>query len=172
MMRKRIEAFCNEIKEEYGLYLYNKGAELNFPYCCKLSADLITSFLKMACSDKFHYICTTQKGVYNHAWTYYKDEKEEFIIDFTNFQFTNDNSSKRIQNGEVSIEEFIEIISNEQVVFDVEETYMHIMYNIMLPKEHKCYGLCGEIDVELNKGSFMRYLERNYDFVFENTAYY
>lgn len=171
-MRKKIEAFCNEIKEEYGLYLYNKGAELDFPYCCKLSADLITSFLKMACGDKFQYICTTREGAYNHAWTYYNDEKEEFVIDFTQFQFTNSNSSKRIKNGEVSIEEFREIINKEQVVFDADETYMYAISDIMIPREQKCYGLCEGLDVELSKRSFMRYLEKNYDFVFENTIYY
>lgn len=59
-MRRKIERFCNDIKVDYCLYLYEKGDSLNFPYCCKLSADLITSYLKMICSDKFQYICTTR----------------------------------------------------------------------------------------------------------------
>ncbi len=35
-MRKEIEKFCDAIKVDYFLYLYNKGESLAFPKCCKL----------------------------------------------------------------------------------------------------------------------------------------
>lgn len=169
-MRKEIEKFCDDIKEEYCLYLYNKGSKLAFPYCCKLSADLITSFLKMVCSDKFQYICTTNYRVYNHAWTYYVDGQEAFIIDFTQFQFTNI-ESKKMKDRSIEIERFKKIIEKEQIVFNPEETYMYIIYDWMFPKEQKCFGVLEEFEGKLNKKSFMEYLEKVYDIVYENTVY-
>ncbi|MBQ2882724.1 MAG: hypothetical protein IJE43_02970 [Alphaproteobacteria bacterium] len=171
MMREKIEKFCNDIKEEYFMYLYNKGESINFPYCCKLSADLITSFFKMVCSNNFKYMCTTRERAYNHAWTYYNDGKEEFIIDFTNLQYTNDNI-KHIERSEVSVEKFRQIVSKEQVVFSPEETYMYLVYELMHPKEQKCNGILEDFEGVLNKDCFMEYLEINYDNVFENTNYY
>ena len=170
-MRNEVEKFCDDIKVEYFLYLYNKGERLLFPKCCKLSADLITSFLKLVCSDKFQYICTTNRRCYNHAWTYYDDRYEEFIIDFTNLQYTNEHA-KRMQDREISIEEFKYIVSKEKVVFDPDETYMYSISNLMSPKEQKCFGILDKFEGELSKKCFMEYLERSYDMVFDKTVYY
>jgi hypothetical protein len=170
-MRNVIEEFCQEIKVDYFIYLYNKGNSLSFPKCCKLSADIITSFLKMVCDDRFKYICTTRVNAYNHAWTYYKDQQEEFIIDFTNLQYTNSNS-ELIRQGKFSVEELRMILVKEKVVFDPEETYMYITYNWMYPKEQKCFGILEKFSGSLSKNSFMEYLEQSYDIVFDKTNYF
>ena len=169
-MRKEIEKFCTEIKETYCLFLFDKGKEVAFPYCCKLSADLVTSYLKMVCSDKFQYISTTNSRAYNHAWTYYCDEKERFIIDFTQFQFTQVDISKRIKARDISIEEFKSFIDKERVVLDQEENYMYGL-DFMNPKIQKCYGMLNEFQGKLNKSDFLRFLELRYKSVFERTSY-
>lgn len=171
-MRKEIEKFCDDIKEEYCLYLYEKGDELNFPYCCKLSADLLTSYLKMVCSDKFQYICTTNEKCYNHAWTYYNDGEEEFIIDFTNFQFTNVEAAGRMKKHEISASEFKQIIKGERVVFNPDDTYMYMTYDWMYPKEQECYGIIDDFDGKLDKEYFFVFLRQIFDTVFVNTVYY
>ena len=168
-MRDEIEKFCDDIKVEYCLYMYVKDSR--FPYCCKLSADLITSFLKIVCSDNFQYICTTKECVYNHAWTYYKDEVEEFIIDFANIQFKNSKLSYTIKIKDISIEEFKKVIYEETVVFNPQETYMYGMYDEMIPKKQNCYGIIDNFTGGLNKNDFMKFLEKSYDVAYNNTSY-
>lgn len=168
-MREKTEKFCNDIKEEFCLYLYNK--DIGFPYCCKLSADIITSFLKMACSDSFQYICTTNPKAYNHAWTYYKDGKDEFIVDFSNFQYSNSKVSQEMKNKNMSIQEFKKIVHEEVVVFNPEETFMFKAYGFMNPQRQKCFGLINGYSAELNRGDFMKYLILIFDKIFDNTSY-
>lgn len=99
-MIKEISEFCEEIKVDYSLFLYNykvtskyrpiancpiKKEFLEFPFCCKVSADIITSFLQMIYGEYFQYYCT--KIIFPHGWTEYRSKEEHFIIDFTNFQF-------------------------------------------------------------------------------------
>lgn len=168
MIRKVIENFCDEIKEDYCLFLYNKGNEILYPYCCRLSADIITSFLKRVCSDKFQYISTTRPRVYNHAWTYYNDGEEEFIVDFTQIQYRQD--CTRIKDRSVSIAELKQIVENQQIVFNVEDNYMFGL-DYMMPKEQKCFGLFYDFKGCLNKKDFIRYLKDNYNVVNENTNY-
>lgn len=170
-MRNEIEKFCEEIKLDYFIYLYKKGNSLSFPKCCKLSADIITSFLKIVCNDRFKYICTTRENAYNHAWTYYKDQLEEFIIDFTNLQYTN-SSSELIRQGKLSVEELRDILEKEKVVFNPEDTYMYLTYDWMYPKEQKCFGILENFNGILSKSCFMEYLEQTYDIVFDKTVYY
>lgn len=171
-MREKIEKFCENIKEEYCLYLYEKGEDIIFPYCCKLSADIITSYLKVICSDKFQYICTTREKAYNHAWTLYDDEKEKFIIDFTQLQYTNEKVARKMSEHKFANEDFKQIIKMEKVVFNIEETYMYECYNYMYPKEHKCHGIIRNFNGELCKEDFLAYLEKIYNTIFLKTQYY
>lgn len=168
MIRKIIEDFCDEIKEDYCLFLYNKGNEISYPFCCRLSADIITSFLKMVYSDKFQYISTTNPRAYNHAWTYYNDGEEKFIVDFTQIQFCQD--CTRIKELNVSITELKQIIKNQQIVFNVEDNYMFGL-DFMMPKEQKCFGILYNFKGSLNKKDFMKYLKDSYNVVNENTNY-
>ncbi len=170
-MRQEIERFCNDIKVDYCLYLYEKGDDLNFPYCCKLSADLITSYLKMVCNEKFQYICTTNKKFYNHAWTLYDDGEENFIIDFVHLQYTNKNARKMKEHEFLNID-FKQIIKMEKVVFNLDETYMYNCYSFMLPKPQKCYGIINDFKGEMCKENFFIYLEKSYNIVYLNTEYY
>ena len=158
-MRKKIIKFCEEIKVDFSLFLYHKN--IAYPYCCKHSADLISSFLQRVYGENFQYICTTGKG-FNHAWTSYCDKNDKFIIDFTDFQHTNSVISKKLMNNEFS----------DKVVFDPEDTYMYACYNILPPKTQNCYGLINNCKMELNKKCFMEYLELKFDDVNNNTNYY
>ena len=167
-MRKQIEKFCEEIKEDYILFLYNKEKP-NYPYCCKLSADIITSYLNMVLGNNFKYICTTSPKYYNHAWTYYNDE-EEFIIDFTEIQFSSDFYRKN-KREDINIDELKKLIKKQQIVFDVEESHYIAFCEMLWPKEQKCYGIIKDFKGELNKFDFMAYLELVYDQVFEKTIY-
>lgn len=169
-MRKEIELFCEKIKEDFCLYLYKKDCA--FPFCCKLSADIITSFLTMAFGGNFHYICTTCKGVHNHAWTLYESSEEKFIISFTELQYIDTKMSEKIRNKKIDDKTFKDIIKNINVVFDEEEGYIWKLYYIMQPKEQECIGLVQETNVKLDKECFMDYLDRVYDNVYENTDYY
>lgn len=168
-MRKKIIEFCEEIKVDFSLFLYHKN--IAYPYCCKHSADLISSFLQMVYGENFQYICTTGKG-FNHAWTSYCDKNDKFIIDFTDFQHTNSVISKKLMNNEFSDKELVEFIKNQEVVFDPEDTYMYACYNILPPKTQNCYGLINNCKMELNKKCFMEYLELKFDDVNNNTNYY
>lgn len=169
-MRSTITKFCEEIKIDFILFLYHK--KISFPYCCKLSADLLTSFFQMVYDEKFQYICTTRPKVYNHAWTYYSDESEEFIIDFTELQYkSKGDTCKNIKENKYSDIELSEIIRDLQVVFDPEETYMFMTYDFMYPKEQNCYGLNGR-KMELTKKCFMEYLQSKYEDVYNKTEYY
>lgn len=167
-MRKEITEFCDEIKKDFSLFLYHK--KIKYPYCCKVSADLISSFLQMVYDGNFKYICTTGRG-YNHAWTLYNDGEEEFIIDFTDFQHTKKEISKRLEYNEVSDKELLEFIQGEKVVFDKKETYMYLTYLFMPPEEQTCNGLIDGCKMELNKKCFIEYLQFKYDDVYNNTDY-
>lgn len=169
MVREVIEDFCNEIKEDYCLFLYNKGEELSYPFCCRLSADVITSFLKMVYSEKFQYISTTNPHAYNHAWTYFKDGEEEFIVDYTQIQYCS-NYGKRMKDREVSLMELKQIIENQQVVLNVEDNYMFGL-DFMAPEEQECFGLLCDFKGDLNKKDFMRYLKDSYNMINQNTNY-
>lgn len=174
-IRKEVTEFCEEIKMDFSLFLYHK--KIGYPYCCKLSADLITSFLKMVYNKNFEYICTTGRG-YNHAWTYYCDENEEFIIDFTEFQHKKSENKKPLEiNKKLSKnflldKEVIAFIKDEQVVFNPEETYMYLCYDFMAPNIQTCYGLIDNCKMELNKECFMKYLQLKFDYVYNKTDYY
>lgn len=168
-MRQEIEKFCNDIKVDYCWYLYSKGEKILFPYCCKVSADIVTSFLNMVCSNKFLYICTTFIGAINHAWTIYDDGNESFIIDFTRLQHTNGSDSDRMKKHDVDEYEFKAIIEKQEVIFD-KKTY-ETEYNWMQPKEQKCIGVKDNFDGKLNYKDFMSFLRKNCDAIAQNTHY-
>lgn len=170
-MRSKITQFCEEIKVDFTLFLYHK--RINFPFCCKLSADMITSFFQMVYDERFQYICTTNQRAYNHAWTYYRDEVGEFIIDFTELQFKlNADICKNIKDNKYNDMELSEIIRDSKVVFDTEETYMYVTYDFMQPKKQTCYGLIKGRKMELTKKCFIEYLQSKYENVYNKTEYY
>lgn len=174
-IRKEVTEFCEEIKMDFSLFLYHK--KIKYPYCCKLSADLITSFLKMVYNKNFEYICTVSKWR-NHAWTYYCDENEEFIIDFTEFQHKKSENNKplkiieKLSNNELSDKEVVAFIKDEQIVFNPKDTYMYLCYDFMQPKIQKCHGLINDCKMKLNKECFRKYLQLKFDYVYDQTNYY
>lgn len=171
-MREEIERFCNDIKVEYCLFLYEKGDDISFPYCCRLSADLITSYLKMVCSEKFQYIGTTNRKLYNHAWTLYDDGEENFIIDFTHLQYTNEKNARRMKEHKFLNFDFEKIIKMEKVVFNSKEICMYGCDEYMYPKKQKCYGIINGFRGQMCKDNFFLYLKKSYNVVYSNTEYY
>lgn len=182
MKRQLIESFCEDIKREYCLFLYNNnfGTEDNpkfscFPYCCKLSADIVTSYFKLCFGEEFKYICTTNTKVYNHAWTLYKSDNEEFIVDFTDFQHEISNKIReRLLKHEISIDELLDIIGKINVVMDVKQSYCYPLYDIMCPKEQVCIGANSNKvkDTIFNKEDFLNFAKKVSKDVYNETGYY
>lgn len=176
-MRQLIERFCEDIKVEYSLFLYNykapcklaNGKEyLQFPFCCYESADIITSFLQMNFGDEFQYICTTRGNV-PHGWTAYEDEKENFVIDFTAFQFQKEFESDIWRKRQKSEEQVIEIIQRYSPVED--KSIFYGFEDVVLPERQECTGRNIKYDVNFTKEGFMIFLNNIIDNVHLNTQY-
>ena len=177
-MRKVIEKFCEEIKVEYSLFLYNHkvpckyGNEkeyLQFPFCCKESADIITSFLQMNFGDSFQYICTT-RGPIPHGWTVYISKDKCFVIDFTNFQFNMSDDEKKIwRNRERTKKQVIEFVQQHNPVQD--NSHYFGLEDIVLPREQKCIGINNKYKVAFTKDSFLEYVKNVINHVHLNTYY-
>jgi len=85
-----LKKFCDLIKVEYCWYLYNYTDEnedtgnkryLCFPYCCHLSANLLSSYLSVHVDSSFkHY--RFNASFFPHSWT----SNNDVVIDFTVFQ--------------------------------------------------------------------------------------
>lgn len=170
-MQEKIEEFCEEIKMDYFLFLYNykKIGYLEFPFCCKVSADIISSFMQLNFGDKFQYKCTT-RGMVPHGWTEYQYEDERFIIDFTRFQFElNDLEKKEWRERKMSDSKIKERLKNfNPVQKDAEYDGLE---KIVLPKRQKCIGLKSNLKVKFTKKSFFEYLKKIIDHVYLNTDY-
>lgn len=177
-MREVIEDFCDEIKVDYSLFLYNhkvpckygnKKEYLEFPFCCKVSANIITSFLQMNFGEDFRYMCTT-RGIVPHGWTVYNNRDEYFIIDFTNFQFDMSDDEKIMwRKREKTKKQIIDVIQHHHPVQDYS-IYDEIK-DIVLPKERKCIGEISKYNVEFTKNSFFEYVKNIIDNVYLNTDY-
>lgn len=180
-MKSEIVSFCNKIKNKYCLFLFHNNFGENgevqyctFPYCCKLSADIITSYFKLCFGDKFKYIYTTNSNVYNHAWTLYEDDNEKFIIDFTDFQHGIDNEVReKFIKHKISDEEILNEISKREVVIDVEETYYYGLDSIMCPKEQQCCGVKNNTvkNINLSEEKFSEFLKKVSPKIFSETSY-
>lgn len=182
MIRNKIENFCEDILEDYCLYLYNKefGKRINgqpiysnFPYCCKLSADIITSYLNLYFGPIFKYICTTNRKIYNHAWTLYEGKNERFIIDFTDFQHKMSSEIEiKFKEHMISKEELIREIKKNKVVVNEEQSYCYAVYDIMIPKEQISIGSSfTDYKAEFNKNDFMKFLKLVSEEVYDKTSY-
>lgn len=168
--KKIIEDFCEEIKHYYWSFLCKKKPQ-DFPFCCKESADLVTSFFNAAFGGGFEYIATTRPGAFNHAWTYGCIENEEFIIDFTAFQFDDREMCDKIRFGEVTENEKAIFLDKQKIVFDINEKQCHICYEFMMPKTIPFHGNVPKYKGALNKESFITYVQENFDIVKKNTYY-
>lgn len=179
-MRNEIQNFCDLIKEEYCLFLYNyhflredrnTKEYLQFPFCCKLSADIITSFFQMNFGDNFQYICTT-KGNVIHGWTSYSSKNEHFIVDFTYFQFKMSDDERELwKNRKKKKNEMIQFLQQYNPVKDCSDFDTDIYRNITLPEKQKCIGRRDGYKVELTKDSFLNYVKAVIDDVYKNTQY-
>lgn len=179
-MRNEIQAFCNLIKVDYSMILYNhsfvckdsnKREYSQFPFCCKLSADIVTSFLQMIYGDDFQYMCTTSGNVI-HGWTSYDSNNEHFIVDFTYFQFEIKDKERELwKNRKIKKNEIIQFLQQYNPVKDCSDFDAGIYKNITIPENQKCIGRRDKYKVELTKDSFLNYVEAVIDDVYENTQY-
>ena len=81
-MKERIETFCEEIKLDFWRYMY-EDEYVGFPKCCRVSALVITAFLQ-DCTDE---ICKCYFSNWAlHGYTIIGNN--EYVIDFTDFQFS------------------------------------------------------------------------------------
>ena len=139
---------------------------LEFPFCCKVSADIITSFLQMIYGEYFHFYCT--QIIFPHSWTEYKSKKEHFIIDFTDFQFEmSDDDKVQWRKRLISQEEVTKRVHRHN---PIQEQSAYVGLEQFVIKE-KCLGLKDDYSVELTKYSFMNYLKSVIDDVYKNTRY-
>lgn len=170
-MREKIEMFCEEIKNDFCSFLYHK--KISFPYCCRHSADLVTSYLRMLYGDNFKYIGTTNPQIYNHAWTEYFDPEieEHFIVDFTEFQHTDCDVAVRLKENKLEQSALEEFIKTQKVVYNPSEVYMYGIEDVTKPVIHECYGMDESKKWELSKCDFMEYVKINFAKVHEKTEY-
>lgn len=173
MIREKIVKFCEEIKVEYCSYLYN-SKKINFPFCCRHSADFITSYLKMTLGDNFTYIGTTNPILHNHAWTEYLDSEtqEHFIVDFTGFQYSNyNNIAVLLKEKKLKQCDFEAFIVTQKVVYDPQDEAMYKKEDDTMSQIFDCYGMDESQEWKLSSGCFMEYVKKNFDKVHENTVY-
>lgn len=124
-MNKELDDFLQAIKEDYcwSLYSYEyidiessceKKKRATFPFCCKLSAQLVSSFLYANYSDKTECIYATGRG-FGHAWTVC----ENTIIDYTEMQFidTFNEYRDRFKRYDISEEELRSIVSDYDIYY-------------------------------------------------------
>lgn len=161
--------FLEEIKMDFCWYLYsidfNKSTddfinrEINFPYCCLLSAQLISSFLYVHFSQEVscvYDVIANGRG-FGHAWSEIHNE----IIDYTLIQF--DDCGKELKgNDMVTRERFNQIIENIEI-FHCKAEHKYAKYegksdlddfrvqDLLAVEYAKKYSL--------TKDGFMKYLE-------------
>lgn len=133
-MRNEVVDFLEDIKNEYGWFLYSYDFKenstyksINYPACCLLSAQLISSFLYVHFSKNtkcIYDVISNGKGGYGygHAWSTFDTE----IIDFTHFQF--EECSKPLKSeSKISRQEF-EKIMNQVNIFYKKENHNYAPY--------------------------------------------
>lgn len=175
-IRSEVVNFCDDIKVDYAKYLYSRN--VNYPFCCSLSSNLISSFLNMCYKTKdFKVISSTNPRLFNHTWTSYVNELdgEYFVIDFTGFQSSRENANivSQLSKKICSLQQLSEFVEKEIVVMDSNKTCLALLgEKVIMPQEQKCYGIIDEYKVELSKECFMKYIDEVFDQVANNVIYY
>ena len=150
-MRELIENFCEDIKEEYITFLKTKSVKYY-----EISADIITSYLNLVTNKTFEYIYVTNYKEINHAWTYYKDEYDKFIIDFTGMQIF---YNKNIDTKEI------------KVIFSADDAAYRTIKEITWATKRSCYGTIEDFKGTLNKNDFIEYANLAYNQILAKKAY-
>lgn len=130
-LNKELDVFLQAIKQDFCWILYSyeyvdtrmgsvheSTQRASFPFCCKLSAQLVSSFLYAKYSNETECIYATGRGI-EHGWTVCDDT----IIDYTDFQFQSsfNEHCDRFKNYDVSEEELKRIVSGYDIYYTSEE---------------------------------------------------
>lgn len=144
-----------------------------FPVCCMLSADIITSYLKSSIGSDFKYICTDWSRV-NHAWTQYDNGTEKYVIDFCEGQFHKCYSSyeKIIGGGLKNSDDVVKFINSYSVIMPIEQSMYFDLYSLVHPKESEFYSDHNHNSVGFSKKNFMLYCQQVCDEIYTYTEYY
>lgn len=178
-MRQKIEKFCEEIKKDYWLYLYSntfiktgigKEQHAGFPCCCRVSAKIITLYLQKCFGEEFQYYQASQRFSM-HAFTKYKNTRnEEFIIDFTDFQFAlKDDIKKKIMKNELHEESVWNFIKPHPVVVDVLGGNFGF-HNMAIAYKVNIFEKI-EFEPYLSKQNFIEFLDKIWQSVNNETEY-
>jgi|GEM_PF-5562045 len=128
LLSSEVVNFLEDIKNDYGWFLYSYDFKDNtvsrciqYPACCLLSAQLISSFLYVHFSKDtkcIYDVISNGKGYgYGHAWSTFNSE----IVDFTHFQFE-ECSEPLKSRTKISRQQF-EHIMNQISIFYTKENH-------------------------------------------------
>lgn len=130
-MNRELDVFLQAIKQDFCWVLYSyeyvdtrigsyyeKTQRASFPFCCKLSAQLVSSFLYANYSNETECIYATGKRI-EHGWTVC----ENTIIDYTDFQFQSSFGEyrNRFKSYDISEEELRRIVSGYDIYYSRAE---------------------------------------------------
>lgn len=132
-MENKIRQFLEEIKNDFGWFLYSYDFEeieeyetrkINYPACCLLASQLISSFIYVHFSKDvkciYDIIRYPSGGTgYSHAWSVIEDE----IVDYTHFQFRKCPDSLK-GNTKISRSDF-DIIMEQVKIFYAEDEHIY-----------------------------------------------
>lgn len=117
-MKNEIRDFLSNIKYEYFCFLKNNARF--FPKCCVDSTLILKYFIKEYFGEDYDIIKASKKHFNNKAKFHIWLEKDDFIIDFTLFQFyVGANKFKKISDEE-SYDYCIDEIQRGDIVFSKE----------------------------------------------------
>lgn len=166
-MNKEVIKFLNDVKYEYFCFL--KENSRNFPKCCVEATLLLQRFLEVYFNESFPAIIADKKYFPNRAKFHTYIEKDEYVIDFTLFQFyIGMNKFKNISNEE-SYDYSINEIQRGEVIF--AKDYYDTMFINKEIYETECFLrhskealLDKNLDLTLApKESFLNYLNECID---------
>lgn len=181
MKNGEIISFINEIYIDYCLFLCNVKWEvkiddcnyieqctLNFPFCCKMASNIISSFLSLVTNYSFE--CHSIKmHMTEHSWAQCDDL--DLIIDITGFQFNSINQVKKLFSNYISeVNDIKEFLSQQKFIYNfceyrkiipqVNQNNSYIIDNTSLSKD-KYY---------LSYASFFEFLKENIKRFYDNSV--
>ncbi|MBV4424297.1 hypothetical protein [Clostridium tyrobutyricum] len=161
-----LKDFCELIKVEYCWFLYNYDDKndatgnpryLGFPFCCHLSANLISSYLSVHVDSSFrHYRFNASS--FPHSWSSNKEE----VIDFTVFQqkLTQDEKELFLNHKINDKNQFAQFINNYDCYYKKEDHIYDGFDNMFI--EWHLYGVKYAENIKedaLTLESFMNYIK-------------
>lgn len=67
------------------------------------------------------------------------DTGEQFIVDFTEFQYTNCDVAVQLKKNQLEQDVLEDFIKTKKIVYASQEAYMYVIEDITKPVTHECY---------------------------------